>query len=141
MLCKVLSYGYSSFTGWNLMLDETGGPNVGPFFCGGLVTRYRDGSALEYSGQYKALRHFGGVGDEGAISYPVKLGMGGDCMFVYPAYPRPIEGAFCERADGGASLVLVNPRDEKAQVQFEYGGQLWYIELLPDTLVTVTFEE
>jgi len=141
MICKVLSCGYSSFTGWNLMLDETGGPNIGPFFCGGLVTRYRDGGALEYSGQYKAFRHFGRVGEAGAVSYPVELGGGGDRIHVYPSYPRPVVGAFCERTDKSASLVLVNQGSEKSQVQFEYGGELWYIELLPDTLATVTFEE
>ena len=42
---------------WNLMLDEHGMPNIGPFSCGGLVT-LRAGTTLEYSGQYWALRHF-----------------------------------------------------------------------------------
>lgn len=41
---------------WNLMLDEHGAPNIGPFSCGGLVT-LRAGTAVEYSGQYWALRH------------------------------------------------------------------------------------
>lgn len=140
MICKVLNCGYSSFTGWNLMLDETGGPNVGPFFCGGLVTRHRDGSGLDFSGQYKAFRHFGRVAHSGACSYAVEFGKSNDSMFVYPSFPRPLVGTFTEQADGTASLVLVNPNGEKAQVQFEYGGELWYIELLPDTLATVVFE-
>lgn len=42
---------------WNLMLDQDGNPNIGPFKCGGLVTLKPDGSLVE-SGQYWALRHF-----------------------------------------------------------------------------------
>lgn len=42
---------------WNLMLDEHGQPNIGPFACGGLVTLRKDGQIVE-SGQYWALRHF-----------------------------------------------------------------------------------
>jgi hypothetical protein len=36
--------------------------------------------------------------------------------------------------------MLVNPNAEKAQVQYYRGGEWWYIELLPETLATVTFE-
>ncbi|MBE6703069.1 MAG: hypothetical protein E7585_06635, partial [Ruminococcaceae bacterium] len=53
MMSKVLQYNFGSLCGWNLMLDETGGPNVGPFFCGGLITRDYTTGALSYSGQYK----------------------------------------------------------------------------------------
>lgn len=42
---------------WNLLLDEKGGPNIGPFPCGGLVTIEPDG-LLVRSGQYWALQHF-----------------------------------------------------------------------------------
>jgi glucosylceramidase len=42
---------------WNLMLDEHGEPNIGPFPCGGLVTLRKNGQITE-SGQYWALRHF-----------------------------------------------------------------------------------
>ena len=42
---------------WNLLLDQDGNPNIGPFRCGGLVTVKQNGSLVE-SGQYWALRHF-----------------------------------------------------------------------------------
>ena len=51
---------------WNLMLDEHGMPNIGPFSCGGLVT-LRAGTTLEYSGQYWALRHFSQHVRRGAV--------------------------------------------------------------------------
>ena len=42
---------------WNLLLDQDGNPNIGPFRCGGLVTVKPDGTLVE-SGQYWTLRHF-----------------------------------------------------------------------------------
>ncbi len=57
MMAKVLNQRFQSFTGWNLLLDETGGPNIGPYFCGGLVTLNSISGELSYSGQYHAFRH------------------------------------------------------------------------------------
>lgn len=140
MMSKTLNCGYSSFTGWNLMLDETGGPNIGPFFCGGLVTMPRDGGETGYSGQYKAFRHFAPFVDRDARIYPVKFNREGEGMFEYPAMARPLVGTLVEGEDGRAALMLINPNGEKAQVQYSHGGKWWYIELLPDTVATVVFE-
>lgn len=72
MVIKVLICGYSSFTGWNLMLDEAGGPNVGPFPCGGLVTRNSCDNTLSYSGQYKASCHFVSIASDWHF-YPLTM--------------------------------------------------------------------
>lgn len=139
MMCKVLNARYHSFTGWNLMLDETGGPNVGPFFCGGLVTRDRQSGELSYSGQYKAFRHFcGHVRPDSQIS-PLVFEKNGYGMFTYPKDAKPLVGTLVENSDGSAALMLVNPNPDKAQVQHCRNGEWYYIELLPDTLATVTF--
>ncbi len=45
----------------NLLLDEVGGPNIGPFFCGGLATLNSQTGELTYSGQYRAFSHFQGI--------------------------------------------------------------------------------
>jgi glucosylceramidase len=37
--------------GWNLLLDEKGNPNIGPFPCGGLVTVDSKTGQLSRSGQ------------------------------------------------------------------------------------------
>jgi len=47
-----------SITAWNLALDEHGKPNIGPFFCGGLVTIHSETNALSYSGQFWAMAHY-----------------------------------------------------------------------------------
>lgn len=46
-----------SITAWNLALDESGRPNIGPFSCGGLVTVDSKTQAVTRSGQYWALSH------------------------------------------------------------------------------------
>ena len=139
MISKALNHDYRSFTGWNLMLDETGGPNIGPFFCGGLVTRNRDDGELSYSGQYKAFRHFSKYIDVDSQIIPIEFDKGGYSMFEYSADRKPLIGTLVENADGVSALMLINPNEAKTQIQFFYRGKWWYIELLPETLATVLF--
>jgi glucosylceramidase len=56
----------SSITSWNLALDEQGRPNVGPFFCGGVVTINSQTKEITRSGQYWALAHYSRVVRRGA---------------------------------------------------------------------------
>ncbi len=141
MMSKALRNGCRSFTGWNLMLDETGGPNIGPFFCGGLATRNSQTGELTYSGQYKALNHFSRFTKPGAKVY--KTAVPGDLvsMMSYPAAAEPVGHCFTVNPDGSAALHLVNGNGAKRQFQVNYGGQWWYIEVLPKTLTTVVFEK
>ena len=139
MICKTLNARYKSFTGWNLMLDETGGPNIGPFFCGGLVTRNRLSGELSYSGQYKAFRHFAKYVKPGSKITPLEFLKDGYCLSGYPKDVKTLVGTLVENTDGSSALMLVNPNAEKAQVQYFKDGEWWYIELLPETLATVTF--
>ena len=142
MVIKALSNGYSSFIGWNLMLDETGGPNVGPFFCGGLVTRNSLDNDLSYSGQYKAFRHFTDMGDKYSI-YPLDFYRNTTVeMFEFPKIKGWVtEGCVAKGEDGKIILYLVNPSEEKEQLQYFYNNKWWYIELLPRTLATIVFED
>jgi glucosylceramidase len=140
MMSKTLNSRYSSFTGWNLMLDETGGPNIGPFFCGGLVTRNRLSGELSYSGQYKALKHFAKYVKPDSQISAITFDKNGYGMFAFPKDQKALCGTLVENSDGSAALMLVNTNPEKAQVQYFCDGKWWYIELLPDTLATVTFE-
>jgi glucosylceramidase len=52
--------------GWNLVLDEQGRPNIGPFSCGGLVTLDSKTHAITRSGQYWAFAHYSKVVQRGA---------------------------------------------------------------------------
>lgn len=141
MMIKVLNCGYSSFTGWNLMLDETGGPNVGPFFCGGLVTRNRINGNLNYSGQYKAVRHLAPFIKKDSEIYQIKTNKNHQQMSCYPSQTEPVIGCVIKNGEENEVLVLVNPSEVKAQVQYRYKNNWWYIELLPQTASTVVFCE
>ncbi len=141
MMIKALCNGYSSFTGWNLMLDESGGPNVGPFFCGGLVTRNSISGELSYSGQYKAFRHFADITAASRV-YPLSFDHHDLQMFGFDRKGFLFtEGCVAENAMGQTEMILVNPSTEKEQIQYFYSGKWWYIEMLPNTSATIVFEE
>lgn len=142
MMSKVLNHGFGSFTGWNLMLDETGGPNIGPYFCGGLVTLNSQSGELSYSGQYKALRAISGFMQKGATVYQTVLEDNFIGMFRYPQKDAPMTAAAFRNPDGDLVYILTNPdKSSKKQVQFFEGGTWWYVELLPDTVSTIVVKK
>lgn len=123
------------------MLDEMGGPNIGPFFCGGLVTRHSQSGELSYSGQYKAFRHIANFMQRGAKIYEVTDLPSYMPMFGFPNPPRmPVQASCIENPDGSICYLLVNPDKQKAQLHLKVEGELYYVELLPDTVATVVFE-
>ncbi len=137
MAAKSLNCGYKSFTGWNLMLNENGGPNIGPFWCGGLATRNTMTGELTYSGQYKAFNHFAKFINKDSKIYPILLGEEYDLeLFCYPKVNREVEGICIDNNDGKTILVLTNPNTEKRQTQIFLYNSWWYIELLPESVST-----
>ena len=140
MMSKALNMGCDSFTGWNLLLDENGGPNIGPFFCGGLATLNSQTGELTYSGQYKAFRHFSKFIKPGASIYPVKVDNLEMSMSAFPNRMIAVEGTAAKNKDGSHVLQLANANASKVQMQYFYDGKWWYIELMPNTAATVVFE-
>lgn len=138
MISKSIACGYSSFTGWNLMLDECGGPNIGPFFCGGLVTLDRRTNELAYSGQYKAYAHIAPHINRSSKLYAIKDAYCPETMFVYPRLRKEIVGVMIENQN--KTIVLANRNDEKVQVQFKVDDRLWYAELMPDSVSTIIID-
>jgi glucosylceramidase len=142
MMSKVLNCGYQSFTGWNLMLDQLGGPNIGPFFCGGLITRNRPTGELTYSGQYKAFSHFASFIKRNATVYHIEQEQTHLEMFKFPSEKEiPLQVSCVENTDGSLCYFLINANKQKEQVQILENGQWYYVELLPDTVCTVVFEK
>lgn len=66
MVFDAFNCGCSSFSGWNLLLDENGTPNIGPFGCGGLVTVDSSTGALTPDCMWTVLRHIGPYVSRGA---------------------------------------------------------------------------
>lgn len=141
MISKTLNCGYRSLTGWNLMLDEWGGPNVGPFFCGGLITRNSQTNELTYSGQYRALAHVTKFIKPHATVYHVEQDQILQKMYRFPAAQEPSVQTSCiANEDGSICYFLVNASSDKVQWQIYENNQWYYVELLPNTLNTVVFE-
>lgn len=139
-ISRALNHGCKSFTGWNLLLDETGGPNVGPFFCGGLVTENSQTGELTYSGQYRALSHFSRFIRRGAKFYS-SVAVGEDrSTFLYRPGFVELETCVAENPDGEWIVQIVNPGEEKKQICFTAKGHHWYIEVLPNSLNTVVLK-
>ncbi len=143
MISKAIKVGYRSFTGWNLMLNELGGPNVGPFIglCGGFVTLDNRNMELSYSGQYKAYSHIAPyITRESKLHYvsvdeSFELHIGN-----YPKQDKKIEGILIENTDSTVA-VLINPNSSGYQTQIEICGKLWYAELGADSISTVIIEK
>jgi len=137
MMAKAMRCGYRSFTGWNLLLDETGGPNIGPYFCGGLATKNSLTGELTYSGQSKAMAHIAPYVTPESEIYPL-ITDEVTCtpMFKYPKSIALMEG-FLIRNKDQAVCVMINPDSDKKQVCLSVDDKTWYVELLPDTISTV----
>lgn len=143
MIIKALKTGYSSFTGWNLMLDELGGPNVGPFLgtCGGLVTRDSISGELRFSGQYKAFSHIAPYITPASKIYPLTIGETFNLKISsYPRTDIAVEGVVIDNNDGKLTAVIVNPNNNGFQIQLDLRGKLWYLELQGDSIATVIIE-
>ena len=137
MIAKALACGYRSFTGWNLLLDETGGPNIGPYFCGGLATLHSITGELSYSGQSIAMHHIAPYITVDSKIYPMMTDeIPRSSMFAYPKTTALLEGFLIENPDSTV-CVMVNPDKDKKQVRFFAKEQWWYAELLADSISTI----
>ena len=143
MISRALECGYRSFTGWNLMLDELGGPNVGPFLgtCAGLVTRDSRSGELSYSGQYKAFRHIAPyITPESDIYTLAHDNTFGQCVSDYPKHVLELEGFVIDNHDGKKIAVVINPNARALQSQIVVDGRNFYIEMYGNSISTIIIE-
>ena len=141
MICKALTRGFESFTGWNLMLDEEGRPNVGHCYCGGLVTLNSQTHGLSYSGQFRAFDHFSRFIKKGAKiynSYPTHEGRN---MFTFRTMRFETETCVADNPDGSHVIIVSNPNEEKRQYQYFYKGNWWYFDVMENSVSTIVFED
>jgi glucosylceramidase len=110
--------------GWNLLLDEKGGPNISPFTCGGVVTLDSKTQKLTRSGQYWAFAHYSKAVRRGArVIASVADGTG----IEHVAFANP---------DGGFVLVLTNPGDER-KVECRFQGKSTPLTLARNSVLTL----
>jgi glucosylceramidase len=110
--------------GWNLVLDEQGRPNIGPFSCGGLVTLDSKTHEVKPSGQYWAFAHYSKLVQRGAHV----IGSQGTLADVdHVAFENP---------DGSRVLVITNQGAEQ-KVEFAEGTRTMELTLDPGSITTL----
>lgn len=109
---------------WNLLLNEKGQPNIGPFTCGGVVTIDSHTGKLTRSGQYWAFSHYSKLIRRGARV----LGSWGETPGV--------EHVALANPGGGYVLVLTNPGNE-CSVHCRFQGRTLAVDLPGNSIVTV----
>ncbi len=112
--------------GWNLILDEKGNPNIGPFPCGGLVTVDSKTHAFTRSGQYWAMSHYSKVVRRGAR------------VIASHGELNNIDHVAFQNPDGSFALVLTNRADQQA-VRCRVGQQALEVTLDSGSVTTLTW--
>ena len=110
--------------GWNLVLDEKGTPNIGPFSCGGVVTVDSKTHEFTHSGQYWAFAHFSKAIQRGAQV----IASHGDL--------RGIDHVAFENPDGSRVLVVTNQGDGR-EIECQVGGQALNLTVDADSVTTL----
>ena len=141
-MARSLNHGCKSFTGWNLILDETGSPNVGPFFCGGLITENSITGECTYSGQYRAFKHFSPYIKRGASILQAEVIGEDNGLFSYPNVKPKIEVCAVRNANGGLVVQIVNPdANERRQIALRLGQETVYFDALQNSVNTLLIDE
>jgi glucosylceramidase len=109
---------------WNLVLDERGGPNIGPFTCGGVVTLDSRTRQLSRSGQYWALAHYSKSVQRGARVISTQSSL------------RGVEHVAFINPDGSHVLVLTN-QGKDCEVDCRFEGKSLQTSLPPDSVLTL----
>lgn len=141
-MARALNHGCKSFTGWNLLLDEIGNPNVGPFFCGGLITENSVTKELSYSGQFQAFKHFSRYVKRGANILKTRVVGEDNGLFGYPKQKPKLESCAIRNLDGSTVLQIINPdENERRQIAIEIFGEIIYFDALPNSLNTLILKK
>lgn len=141
MMAKALNHGCETFTGWNLMLDEEGRPNVGHCYCAGLVTLNSVTEELSYSGQYRAFNHFAHFIQNGAEIYRSRVANDGWEVFDFRNMQFETTSCVAKNPDGSLVVQVINPNSEKRQCQIFYDNSWWYFDVMENSVSTVVCRE
>lgn len=111
---------------WNLVLDEKGKPNIGPFMCGGVVTIDSRTGEITRSGQYWAFAHFSKMVERGARVIATNGTLPG---IDHVAFQNP---------DGGYVLVIGN-QGEARQIQCRLASEGTTLNLPANSIATLAW--
>ena len=117
---------------WNIALDETGKPNIGPFFKhanengGGMLQIYSQTREVKYGGQYWALGHFSKFVKRGARRIASECDVNG------------IQNVAFENPDGEYVIVLVN-QGEATEVSIDMKDRYAQVAIPECSMCTLVF--
>ena len=110
--------------GWNLVLDEEGRPNIGPAFCGGVVTLNSQTHEVTRSGQYWAFAHYSKFVQRGAR------------VINSVSKRNDVDHVAFENPDGTRVLVITNQGAEQ-KVLCQAGKQALELTLDPESITSL----
>jgi glucosylceramidase len=113
-----------SIVAWNVVLDEKGAPNIGPFDCGGIVTIDSKSQKITRSGQYWAFAHYSKAVRRGARVIATSGSLSG---LEHVAFANP---------DGDYVLVLTN-QGEAREIDCRFETQSLHLSLPKNSIVTL----
>lgn len=109
---------------WNLLLDEAGRPNIGPAFCGGVVTVNSQTQEITRSGQYWAFAHYSKFVQRGARVIASDSTLDG------------VDHVAFENPDGTHVLVITNQGGEQ-KVMCQLEKQVLDLTLDPGSITSL----
>ena len=118
-----------SITAWNLVLDEKGKPNIGPFSCGGVITVENGTHKVTRSGQYWAFAHYSRHVRRGAKVFQTNgvVTDSGTASISHAGFVNP---------DGSHVMVVANSGPQQ-RVQLVLGSNALDVELPADSVHTL----
>jgi glucosylceramidase len=134
----ILNNWAKSITAWNLVLDQNGKPNIGPFQCGGTVTLDSGSNEITRSGQYWALSHLSKHIRRGATviaTNSMEPAAPGGALLDQDTSTALTVSAF-RNPDGTMVAALAN-RGDRRQVQLVHGPKAIDIPVPADSLLTL----
>ncbi|MCQ2135331.1 MAG: hypothetical protein MJY67_00295 [Bacteroidales bacterium] len=122
LIFGALNNGCSSYTGWNLLLDEDGQPNTGRFACGGLYEINLESGKLSRSSQWTVFRQFNPYVKRGAQVMAVEQ-------------PDKNLTTITFRNPDGSFVIVVSAREnpERQRVQIKFKDQYLALPLPMNT--------
>lgn len=119
--------GAVAWTDWNVLLDETGGPNHVNNFCFAPIHAKTKEGTLHYMNSYYYIGHFSKFIHPGARRI---VSSSNRAQLLTTAFRNP---------DGSIALVVMNPTNEKISYHMCLGGQATETVSLPHSIATLVF--
>ena len=119
--------GTVGWTDWNVLLDETGGPNHVQNFCFAPIHADTKTGKLIYTNAYYYIGHFSKFIQPGAKR-----------ITSAPSRSQLLSTAYINR-DGKIAVVVMNPTDKKITYYLSVGNQGSEVSSLPHSIATLVF--